>query len=342
MVFLYPVGVIMKPAEQSGVLAARFNLLCREAGFPPGVLNFLPGLGEDVGDHLVRHPRVDVIAFTGSKEVGLRIWEAAGRTMPGQASLKKVVCEMGGKNALIIDSDADPDEAVLGSLYAAFGFQGQKCSALSRMIVLGENYERFLARLVEAAANLTVGDPVNPGVYVGPVIDAEAQKRILGQIEAGKKEARLAFQGVVPADCLAANGHFVPPTIFAEVPRTAKIAREEIFGPVLAVLRAQTLDEAIALANDTEFALTAGMYSRSPAHLERARRELVAGNVYLNRPITGAIVARHPFGGFKMSGGGTKAGGGDYLLNFVVPRVVIENVMRRGFAPDVEGVAAGE
>ncbi len=326
--------VIMKPAEQSSIVAARFMQLCREAGFPPGVLNLLTGLGEEVGEHLVQHPKIDFIVFTGSKEVGLHIWESAGKTRPGQANLKKVVCEMGGKNALIIDSDADQDEAVIGALYAAFGFQGQKCSALSRLIVLSENYDRFLHRLVEAASDLVVGDPANPNTIVGPVIDADAHRRILRIIEAGKQEARLAFEGKVPDELK--DGYFVPPTIFAEVSPDAKLARTEIFGPVLSVFRVDTLDEAIALANDTEFALTAGIYSRSPANLDRARRELVAGNVYLNRAITGAIVARHPFGGFKMSGGGTKAGGKDYLLQFLFPRVVTENVMRRGFAPAEE------
>jgi RHH-type proline utilization regulon transcriptional repressor/proline dehydrogenase/delta 1-pyrroline-5-carboxylate dehydrogenase len=326
--------VIMKPAEQSSIVAARFMQLCREAGFPPGVLNLLTGLGEEVGEHLVNHPKIDFIVFTGSKEVGLHIWESAGKTRPGQANLKKVVCEMGGKNALIIDSDADQDEAVIGALYAAFGFQGQKCSALSRLIVLSENYDRFLHRLVEAASDLVVGDPANPNTIVGPVIDADAHQRILRIVEAGKQEARLAFEGRVPHELK--DGYFVPPTIFAEVSPNAKLARTEIFGPVLSVFRVDTLGEAIALANDTEFALTAGIYSRSPANLDRARRELIAGNVYLNRAITGAIVARHPFGGFKMSGGGTKAGGKDYLLQFLFPRVVTENVMRRGFAPAEE------
>lgn len=330
--------VIMKPAEQSSVVAARFMNLCREAGFPPGVLNFLPGRGEEIGDYLVEHPKVDFIAFTGSKEIGLRIWERAGKTQKGQANLKKVVCEMGGKNSLIIDADADLDEAVLGTLYSAFGFQGQKCSALSRLIVLSENYDKFLTRLTEAAADLVVGDPEKPNTIVGPVIDSDAHQRIQRMVEAGRKEARIAFEGKVPAEL--AGGYFIPPTIFAEVPREAAIGREELFGPVLSVFKVDTLDEALDLANATEFALTAGMYSRSPANLERARRELVAGNVYLNRAITGAIVARHPFGGFKMSGGGTKAGGGDYLLNFVFPRVVTENVMRRGFAPTED--AAGE
>ena len=240
---------------------------------------------------------------------------------------------MGGKNALIIDEDADLDEAVIGALYSAFGFQGQKCSALSRLIVLEANYDKFLARLVEATSNLNVQAPEEPATNVGPVIDREAHERIKRYVEIGKGEARLAYEGKIPAG----DGYFVAPTIFAEVPHNARIANEEIFGPVLAVLKAKDLDEAIRLANDTEFALTGGLYSRSPANIERVKRELQVGNLYINRTITGAIVARHPFGGFKMSGGGTKAGGRDYLLNFVFPRVVTENVLRRGFAPIEEG-----
>ena len=321
--------VVMKPAEQSSITAARFMDLARRAGLPPGVLNLLTGHGEEVGEFLVNHPKIDFIAFTGSKEVGLKIWEAGGRTRQGQTQLKKVVCEMGGKNALIIDADADLDEAVLGALYSAFGYQGQKCSALSRLIVHADCYDRFLERLVAAAGNLKVGSPEEPDTILGPVVDQEAHERIRRYVGIGKGEARLAFEGTVPEG----GGYFVAPTIFAEVPPTARVAREEIFGPVLAVLKAKDLDEAIRLANDTEFALTGGLYSRSPANIERVKRELSVGNLYINRTITGAIVARHPFGGFKMSGGGTKAGGRDYLLNFVFPRVVTEERgLRRGFA----------
>ncbi len=325
--------VIMKPAEQSGVVAARFMDIARRAGVPAGVLNLVSGHGEDVGAFLVEHPKIDFIAFTGSKEVGLKIWEAGGKTRPGQAQLKKVVCEMGGKNALIIDADADLDEGVLGALYSAFGYQGQKCSALSRLIVLEDNYDRLVERLVEATRAVRVGPPEDPGTVVGPVIDREAHERVLRYIEIGKTEATLAFGGVVPPELVASGGYFVQPTIFIDVPPTARIAREEIFGPVLAVLKARDLDDALAMANDTEFALTGGVFSRSPANIERVKRELNVGNLYINRGITGAIVARHPFGGFKMSGGGTKAGGRDYLLNFLFPRVVTENVLRRGFAP---------
>ena len=322
--------VIMKPAEQSAVVGAMLMEIFEEAGVPRGVLNYLPGKGSVMGAHLVDHPDVDLIAFTGSREVGLRIWESAGKTREGQRELKRVICEMGGKNAVIIDADADLDEAIVDTIYSAFGYQGQKCSACSRLIILEEIYPRALERLMNAAASLRVGNPEDPGITVGPVIDGKAHKNILGYIESGKQEARLAFQrGDVPT-----TGFFIPPTIFTNVDPKAKIACEEIFGPVLSVIKARDLDEAFEIANGTEFALTAGFFSRSPANIERAKAEIVAGNVYINRSCTGAVVGRHPFGGFKMSGGGTKAGGADYLLQFVVPRVVTENITRHGFAPE--------
>jgi len=322
--------VIMKPAEQSAVIGAMLMEIFEEAGVPSGVLNYLPGKGSVMGAHLVDHKDVDLIAFTGSREVGLRIWESAGKTREGQRELKRVICEMGGKNAVIIDSDADLDEAIVDTIYSAFGYQGQKCSACSRLIILEEIYPRAIERLLNAAASLRVGNPEDPGITVGPVIDGKAHKNILNYIEIGKNESRLAFQrGDVPD-----KGFFIPPTIFTNVDPKAKIACEEIFGPVLSVMKARDLDEAFEIANGTEFALTAGFFSRSPANIERAKAEIVAGNVYINRSCTGAVVGRHPFGGFKMSGGGTKAGGADYLLQFVVPRVVTENITRHGFAPE--------
>jgi RHH-type proline utilization regulon transcriptional repressor/proline dehydrogenase/delta 1-pyrroline-5-carboxylate dehydrogenase len=321
---------IIKPAEQSAVVGAMLMEIFEEAGVPPGVLNFLPGKGSVIGAHLVDHKDVDLIAFTGSREVGLKIWESAGQTRPGQHQLKHVVCEMGGKNAVIVDSDADLDEAIVDSIYSAFGYQGQKCSALSRLIVLEQNYRRVMQRLLSAAASLRVGNPEEPGVTVGPVIDEAAYQRIQNYIAIGKNEATLAFQrGDVPP-----QGYFVPPTIFVDVTPGMRIAREEIFGPVLSVIKVRDLDEAIEVANGTDYALTAGFFSRSPANIERAKAEIVAGNVYINRSCTGAVVGRHPFGGFKMSGGGTKAGGADYLLQFMLPRVVTENIMRHGFAPE--------
>ncbi|MEY2485747.1 MAG: RHH-type transcriptional regulator, proline utilization regulon repressor / proline dehydrogenase [Verrucomicrobiota bacterium] len=322
--------VIMKPAEQSAVMGAMLMEMFEEAGVPPGVLNFLTGKGSVMGAHLVDHKDVDLIAFTGSREVGLRIWKSAGETRPGQRELKRVICEMGGKNAIIIDSDADLDEAIVDSVYSAFGYQGQKCSACSRLIVFEENYGRVMDRLLSAAASLRVGNPEEPGITVGPVIDETAYRRILDYIEIGKSEATLAFQkGDLPE-----KGYFVPPTIFAGVRPDFRVACEEIFGPVLSVIKVRDLTEAIEVANNTDFALTAGFFSRSPANIERVKAEIVAGNVYINRSCTGAVVGRHPFGGFKMSGGGTKAGGKDYLLNFLIPRVVTENIMRHGFAPE--------
>ena len=321
---------IMKPSEQSLNIGAMLMEIFEEAGVPPGVLNFLNGRGSVIGAHLVDHKDVDLIAFTGSREVGLGIWESAGKTREGQRELKHVICEMGGKNAMIVDSDADLDEAIVDSIYSAFGYQGQKCSALSRLIVLEENYDRVMERLLNAAASLRVGNPEAPGIMVGPVIDEAAYRRILEYIDIGKSEATLAYQ----AKDLPPQGYFIPPTIFTGVKPDMRIAREEIFGPVLSVLKVRDLDEAIEVANGTDYALTGGFFSRSPANIERVKAQLEAGNVYINRSCTGAIVGRHPFGGFKMSGGGTKAGGADYLLQFLLPRVVTENIMRHGFAPE--------
>src|SRR5437762_915241 len=231
---------------------------------------------------------------------------------------------------MIVDSDADLDEAIVDSIYSAFGFQGQKCSALSRLIVLEENYDRVMERLLGAAASVRVGNPEEPGIMVGPVIDEAAYRRILDYIEIGKSEATLAYQ----AKEVPSHGYFIPPTIFTDVKPTMRIAREEIFGPVLSVLKVRDLDEALEVANGSDYALTGGFFSRSPANIERVKAQLEAGNVYINRSCTGAIGGRHPFGGCRMRGGGTKAGGEDYLLNFVVPRVVTENIMRHGFAPE--------
>ncbi len=322
--------VIMKPSEQSIVCGAMLMQVFEEAGVPPGVLNFLSGRGSVIGAHLVDHKDVDLIAFTGSREVGLRIWQSAGVTQPGQRELKHVICEMGGKNAMIVDADADLGEAVGYSIYSAFGYQGQKCSALSRLILLEENYDRVMERLIPAAASLRVGNPEEPGIMVGPVIDEPAYRRILDYIEIGKKEATLAYQ----AKEVPPHGYFVPPTIFTDVKPNMRIAREEIFGPVLSVLKVRDLDEALEVANGTDYALTGGFFSRSPANIERVKAQLEAGNVYINRTCTGAIVGRHPFGGFKMSGGGSKAGGVDYLLHFLVPRVVTENTSRLGLVPE--------
>jgi RHH-type proline utilization regulon transcriptional repressor/proline dehydrogenase/delta 1-pyrroline-5-carboxylate dehydrogenase len=323
---------VMKPAEQSGVVAAKLMECFRDAGTPPGVVNFLPGDGEEVGPVLVNHPDVAVIAFTGSLKVGLLIHEQAARTPPGQGFVKRVIAEMGGKNAVIVDADADLDEAVKGVADSAFGYAGQKCSAGSRAIVLDGIYDQFLARLVEATRSLTVAPADNPGASLGPVIDAEARDRIRGAIDRGKAETRLAYEADLGS--LASEGYFVGPTIFADVPETAWVAQEEIFGPVLSVVRAKDLDDAIRIANGTKYALTGGVYSRSPEHIAAVKRRFRVGNLYVNRKCTGALVDRQPFGGFKLSGIGSKAGGPDYLLQFVLPRTVTENQLRRGFAPE--------
>ncbi len=324
--------VVMKPAEQSPVVAALLWQLCAEAGMPPGVLHYLPGRGEVAGAALVEHPQTAVIAFTGSRAVGLAIHRRAAEvSAAGAPMVKRVIAEMGGKNAIIVDDDADLDEAVLGVVKSAFGYQGQKCSACSRVIVHSAVYDVFLTRLVEAAGSLRLGPAEDPGSNIGPVIDDEALARIGRYIEIGRSEGREVL--AVDPGSLAEQGWYVGPHIFADVSPQARIAQEEIFGPVLAVLRAISFEDALKIANSTEYALTGGVYSRSPAHLAQARREFLVGNLYLNRPITGAIVGRQPFGGFKLSGIGSKAGGHDYLLQFVVPRTVTENTLRRGFAP---------
>ena len=321
--------VVLKPAEQSPGVAWQIVRAFRAAGLPEGVLNFLPGYGEEVGPALVEHPDVSFITFTGSRAVGLGIVEAAGRTGPEQGHVKRVVAEMGGKNAIIVDSDADLDQAVPGIIYSAFGYAGQKCSAASRLIVMSSIYDATLERLSEATRELVIGHPGASGVTVGPVIDEEAYKRVRGYVQRGCSEGR----AVLVRDDVPADGLFVGPAIFDGLSPKSDLVQNEIFGPVLSVLRAESFDEALRLANDTDYALTGGIYSRLPSHTRRVEEELKAGNVYLNRPIAGAVVGRQPFGGYAMSGVGSKAGGPDYLLQFLNPRTVSENMLRQGFAP---------
>jgi RHH-type proline utilization regulon transcriptional repressor/proline dehydrogenase/delta 1-pyrroline-5-carboxylate dehydrogenase len=322
---------LLKPAATSSIIAAKLTEILVEAGIPQGVFQFVPGSGSTVGNYMVKHPDVHLIAFTGSREVGCDIYANAAIVQPKQKHLKSVIAEMGGKNAIIIDESADLDQAVAGVVASAFGYSGQKCSACSRAIVVDAVYEPFVERLIEATRSLNVGKTENPDVTVGPVIDKSAQERILGYIEKGKQEGNLALQG----DTLE-GGYFIPPTIITDVSPNATIAQEEIFGPVLAVIRASGFDEALDIANGTDYALTGGLYSRTPTHIDRASREFEVGNLYINRTITGAIVGRQPFGGFKLSGVGSKAGGPDYLLQFLDPRHVSENIQRQGFAP-IEG-----
>ncbi len=319
----------MKPAEQSSVVAAQFAEVCHVAGLPPGVVNYLPGIGEEVGRHVVAHSRTRLIAFTGSRTVGLDILRCAYDSQPTQPGVKRVVCEMGGKNAVIVDGDADLDEAVAGVLYSAFGYQGQKCSACSRVIVLPENHDAFVARLVEATRSLHVGPAEDPACQLGPMVDEEARDKVLHYQQVGREEGVPLFIGEVRGGCYA------PPAIFGEITVEHRLAQEEIFGPVLAVMRAADFDDALRIANNTGFALTGAVFSRSPQNIEKARREFQVGNLYINRGTTGALVYRQPFGGFKFSGLGHKAGGPDYLLQFVESRAISENLMRRGFAPSV-------
>lgn len=329
--------VVMKPAEQSPIIAAKLQAIFEDVGIPDGVVNYLPGVGDEIGPELVGSPEVDLIAFTGSQAVGLGINERAAHTDPRQEGVKRVIAEMGGKNAIIVDDDANLDEAVQGVLQSAFGYSGQKCSACSRAIVVEAAYDEFVKRLVNAAKSLKIGAADEAGTFVGPVIDDDAQKRVQNYIEIGQAEATLAL-GCDAGD-LAESGYFVGPHIFVDVAPAARIAQEEIFGPVLAVLKARDFGDALTIANGTPFALTGGVYSRSPANLKRARAEFEVGNLYLNRGITGALVERQPFGGYKMSGIGSKAGGPDYLLQFLLPVNVTENTLRRGFAPPAEPVA---
>jgi RHH-type transcriptional regulator, proline utilization regulon repressor / proline dehydrogenase / delta 1-pyrroline-5-carboxylate dehydrogenase len=322
--------VILKPAEQTPRTARYLIDALVDAGAPPGVVQFLPGVGEVVGAALVAHPDVAVIAFTGSKAVGLAINQQAAVPHEGQRHVKRVVAEMGGKNALIVDGDADLDQAVPAAAYSAFGFAGQKCSAASRLIVLDSVYDEMLDRLVGCTRELVVGHPRHPEVQVGPVIDEDAHKRVLRWVEQAAGQGRL----VVQREDVPEDGFFVGPTVVEVDDPSAPVARDEVFGPLLTVLRARDVDEAIRLANDSDYALTAGIFSRSPRTIARASAELRAGNVYVNRHITGAVVGRQPFGGYGMSGVGSKAGGPDYLLQFLDPRVITENTLRQGFVPE--------
>jgi len=321
-------SVVFKPAEQTPATALALVEALEAGGLPAGVLNFVPGLGETAGARLVAHPDVSFVAFTGSRAVGLGIVADAAVHRPGQRDVKRVVAEMGGKNAVIVDADADLDQVVPAVVASAFGFAGQKCSAASRLVVVDAVYEALLERLTGAIAVLPVGHPAGMGVQVGPVIDAEAADRIRGVI------ASCGQRLVVRREDVPSTGWFVGPTLFADVDPSSSLAREEIFGPVLAAFPATSFEDALTLANDTDYALTAGVFSRSPAHLRLAAEELRAGNIYINRGITGAVVGRQPFGGYGLSGVGSKAGGPDYLLGFMNPRAVTENTLRQGFAPD--------
>lgn len=319
--------VVLKPASVSPVIAAKVAEILFEAGIPDGVLNYLPGSGGAVGDFLVTHPLTRMIAFTGSKEVGLRINELAARPSPGQRWIKRVIAEMGGKNAIIVDQSADLEAAAQAIVGSAFGFQGQKCSAGSRAIVLDGVYEQLLESVVRRTKALRVGDPLSGDTQVGPVVDRSQFRKVLEYIEVGRKEGQLLTGGSPVGDSATdpeRHGYFIEPTVFAGVDPSARIAQEEIFGPVLAVMRARDFDHALDIANGTEYGLTGSVYGRDRAKLEKARSEFFVGNLYFNRKCTGALVGAHPFGGFDMSGTDSKAGGPDYLLLFLQAKAISE------------------
>jgi 1-pyrroline-5-carboxylate dehydrogenase len=314
--------VVVKPAEDSPTIAAKFVDILHEAGVPREAVQFLTGEGEVVGDAMVRHAKTRYIGFTGSKEVGLKIAEHAGKRAPGQMWIKRAVLEMGGKDGMIVDEEADIDAAVEGTAQAAFGYQGQKCSACSRVIVSEKVYDTFLNKLVERTKKITIGPSDNPANYMGPVINESAMKMILGYIDVGKKEGRLLAGGARAAG----EGFFVEPTIIADVDPKGRLAQEEVFGPVLAVIKAKDFDDAMRIANDTEFGLTGAVYSKNAEKIRRAEEEFHVGNLYLNRKCTGAMVGAHPFGGFNMSGTDSKTGGKDYLHLFLQAKAIAEKV----------------
>ncbi|MGH7659427.1 MAG: L-glutamate gamma-semialdehyde dehydrogenase [Vulcanimicrobiaceae bacterium] len=315
--------VVLKPSSDAAVIAAVFVDLMHEIGLPAGVLNFVPGAGRAIGDALVAHPKTRFIAFTGSKEVGLHINELAAQVQPGQKWIKRVIAEMGGKDAIVVAADADLDKAVEGVAVSAYGYQGQKCSACSRAIVEAPVYDEFLKRLKKRVEQILVGDPAKAETYMGPVINEGAKRSILRYIDVGKSEGKLLTGGEALEND---GGYYIAPTVIADVKPGARIEQEEIFGPVLAVIKANDFDDALRIANDTEFGLTGSVYSEDERKLERATTEFFVGNLYLNRKSTGAMVGGHPFGGFNMSGTDSKAGGSDYLLLFLQAKAISKKV----------------
>ena len=315
--------VILKPSSDSPTIAAKFVELLEEAGMPDGVVNFCPGAGATFGNAVVAHPKTRFIAFTGSREVGLDINKSAATQSPGQIWIKRAILEMGGKDAIIVDSEADLDSAVEGVAQAAFGFQGQKCSACSRAIVDERIYDKFLERLKARVEKINVGDPAE-NANMGAVINEGSMKSILSYIDIGKKDGRLITGGERATN--AGEGYFLQPTVIADIPPKSRLEQEEVFGPVLAVIKAKNYDHALEIANDTEFGLTGAVYSKSRDKIERAIREFHVGNLYINRKCTGAIVGAHPFGGFNMSGTDSKSGGPDYLYLFTQGKSVGEKI----------------
>jgi 1-pyrroline-5-carboxylate dehydrogenase len=315
--------VILKPSSDSPTIAAKFVELLEEAGMPEGVVNFCPGSGASFGDAIVAHPKTRYIAFTGSREVGLHINKTAATQAPGQLWIKRTILEMGGKDAIIVDADADIDSAVEGVAQAAFGFQGQKCSACSRAIVDERVYDKFLEQLKSRVEKITVGDPAENS-NMGAVINEGSMKTILDYIEQGKKDGRVLTGGERATE--AGEGYYIRPTVIADIPAKSKLEQEEIFGPVLVVIKAHGFDNALEIANDTEFGLTGAIYTKSRDKVDRAVRDFHVGNLYINRKCTGAMVGAHPFGGFNMSGTDSKSGGPDYLLLFLQAKTISEKI----------------
>lgn len=301
--------VLLKPANTTPIIAAKFVELMEEAGLPKGVLNFVPGSGAEIGDYLVDHPKTRFVSFTGSREVGCRIYERAAKVHPGQKWLKRVIAEMGGKDTVVVDKDADIDLAVQSIVYSAFGFAGQKCSAGSRAVIHQDIYDEILEKAVALTKTLTVGDPAD-GLYMGPVIDGRSFNKIMNYIEIGKQEGRLMTGG----EGDNSKGYFIQPTIFADLTEKARLMQEEIFGPVVAFCKARDFDHLMEIANNTDYGLTGAFLSKNREHIERAREEFHVGNLYFNTKCTGAVVGHQPFGGFNMSGTDSKAGGPDYLV----------------------------
>jgi RHH-type proline utilization regulon transcriptional repressor/proline dehydrogenase/delta 1-pyrroline-5-carboxylate dehydrogenase len=326
--------VVIKPSSDAPVIGSIFYDILRTAGIPEGVVNFLPGAGSTVGDVILDHSQTDFVMFTGSYATGARLVERAARRHPIRTGFVKMVAEMGGKNAVVIDASADLDAAVAGVMGSAFGYGGQKCSAASRIVLHAAVYNAFAERLVEGVKSLKVGDPTDPATDYGPLINAAARDKAESYIRLGEKE----LTPLTPTRPMEEEGYYVRPVLFGDVPPTSPVAREEIFGPVVCLMRAGSLDEAIDMANDADYALTAGVYSRTPSSITLAKERLEAGNVYVNRGITGAVVTRQPFGGYKRSGlGGAKAGSTELLKELSIPRVESENILRHGFSPDIGG-----
>ena len=330
--------VILKPSIDAPTIAAKFMSLLEEAGLPDGVVNLCVGEGPGFGSAIVAHPQTRFIAFTGSKAVGLEIHESAAKTRPGQIFIKRTILEMGGKDAIIVDGNCDLDAAIEGVTASAFGFNGQKCSACSRVIVDASIYDVFCDRLQARVAKIETGDPAH-NFYTGPVISERSYRKVLGYIEIGKEEGTVLNGG--HAIETPEGGYYIAPTVIANVAPTARIALEEIFGPVLAVIKSSTFDEALSIANNTEYGLTGAIYSDTPEKLERARVEFHVGNLYLNRKCTGAMVGAHPFGGFNMSGTDSKAGGPDYLLLFTQAKSIAEKVEHAGPAAEKQSDLMG-